>query len=30
MAIGLGPIKGQAAAAYRHSPSLVLKQIPRI
>jgi hypothetical protein len=30
MAIGLGLIKGQAAAAYRHSPGLVHKPILRI
>jgi hypothetical protein len=30
MAAGLGPIKGQTAAAYRRRPSLVPKSIPRI
>jgi hypothetical protein len=30
MAMGLGLIKGQAAATYRHSPSLVYKPILRI
>jgi hypothetical protein len=30
MAIRLGPIKGQVAAAYRCSPSLIHKLIPRI
>jgi hypothetical protein len=28
--MGLGPIKGQTAAAYRRRPSLVPKLIPRI
>jgi hypothetical protein len=30
MAAQLGLIKGQAAAAYRHSPGLVSKLIPKI
>ena len=30
MATGLGPTKGQIAAAYKRRPSLVPKSIPRI